>query len=420
MEVVINPERFFQRLERLQAHWKENKTRYYNGADVLCIPFGTTDENVYSKASSLHFYLLGYEFPDSIIIITPKSFHFMATAKKCAYLESALMTSENAISVNIIKKEKDEGVNRENFHNLMHLVRKTGKNIGSMFKEKYAGSFIPGWMEFVNQSQVDMIEIAGAIGMFFAVKDEAEQDLCKRAAVLTNKVMKHGFVQEMEGILDADTKIKHLDLAKKVEGIIYDPSTIGVKIAADVVESCFEPIVQSGGKYDIKVTAQNNEDILSPDIIICSLGSRYKSYCANLSRTFMVDAPSKVEKTYGTLMALYESCLEQKVPGHELKDVYEAAKAFLTKRDASLLAHLPKSLGFAIGLEFRDGTLVINEKTTAKVPIRQYTTTNSYTTLPLPFSSHMYNNSITTTLPSVHGRDDFYSLRGPSQRPSCS
>ena len=119
-------------------------------------------------------------------------------------------------------------------------------------------------------------------------------------------------------------------------------------------------------------------------------------------------------------MALYESCLEQMVPGHELKDVYEAAKAFLTKRDASLLAHLPKSLGFAIGLEFRDGTLVINEKTTAKVPIRQYTTTNSYTTLPLPFSSHMYNNSITTTLPSVHGRDDFYSLRGPSQRPSCS
>jgi nucleosome binding factor SPN SPT16 subunit len=43
------------------------------------------------------------------------------------------------------------------------------------------------------------------------------QDLCKRAAVLSNKVMKHGFVQEMEGILDNETKITHEDLAKKVQ-----------------------------------------------------------------------------------------------------------------------------------------------------------------------------------------------------------
>lgn len=42
------------------------------------------------------------------------------------------------------------------------------------------------------------------------------QDLCKRAAVLSNKVMKHGFVAEMESILDNETKISHEDLAKKV------------------------------------------------------------------------------------------------------------------------------------------------------------------------------------------------------------
>jgi hypothetical protein len=29
--------------------------------------------------------------------------------------------------------------------------------------------------------------------------------------------MKHGFVQEMEGILDNETKITHEDLAKKVQ-----------------------------------------------------------------------------------------------------------------------------------------------------------------------------------------------------------
>ena len=99
-----------------------------------------------------------------------------------------------------------------------------------------------------------------------------------------------------------------------------------------MVEICFTPIIQSGGKYDIKVNAQSNSDNLSSDIIICSLGARYKNYCANVSRTFMVDAPSKVEKTYATLMGLYDACLDQMVPGHELKDVLETAKAYLNKK----------------------------------------------------------------------------------------
>jgi nucleosome binding factor SPN SPT16 subunit len=366
-DVVVNAERFFERLARLQAHWKAHKSEYWKGADVLCITAGTAEADAtYSKVASLQLYLLGYEFSDTIILITPKSVHVMATPKKCTMLEVLTAVENSPATVHLIKKEKDEGVNRENFHNLLSVVRKTGKNIGSLLKQEYAGAFAQSWMELVKSSTIDMVDITDGMGIFFAVKDEAEQDLCKRAAVLTNKVMKHGFVAEMEGILDADLKTKHVDLAQTVEGIIYDPSKIGVKIAADVVEICYAPIVQSGGKYDIKVSAESNNDLMSPDIIICSLGARYKSYCANLSRTFMVDAPPKVEKTYGVLIALYNACLEQMIPGHELKDVYESAKKFLATRDAALVNHLPKSLGFAIGLEFRDPTLVINEKTSHK------------------------------------------------------
>lgn len=34
--------------------------------------------------------------------------------------------------------------------------------------------------------------------------------------MLSNKVMKHGFVKEMESILDSDTKISHRELSEKV------------------------------------------------------------------------------------------------------------------------------------------------------------------------------------------------------------
>jgi nucleosome binding factor SPN SPT16 subunit len=184
--------------------------------------------------------------------------------------------------------------------------------------------------------------------------------------VLTNKVMKHGFVEEMESILDKDLKMTHQELSKKIESIILDPSKIQLKLAADTVESCYDPIIQSGGKYDIKLSALSDNDNLSGNVVLCSLGARYKSYCASISRTFLVDVPPKIENTYNTLLSLYNRCLEAMIKGKELKDVYENARKYLQEKDPSLLTYLPKSFGFATGLEFRDSTLVLNQTNTAK------------------------------------------------------
>lgn len=151
-----------------------------------------------------------------------------------------------------------------------------------------------------------------------------------------------------------------------MEAVITDPSKIGLNVAPELVDACYTPIIQSGGKYDIKISAQSDSSVLSPDVIICSLGAKYKGYCANVARTFMVNVPPKVESTYSILVSLFDACLEQMVPGKELKDVYAAAKEHLTKKDQSLVSSLPKSLGFATGLEFRDSLLVLNEKNTNK------------------------------------------------------
>eukprot|EP01035_Chromulina_nebulosa_P019212 gene19212-25063_t len=246
-------------------------------------------------------------------------------------------------------------------NNLINIVRKNGgKKIGSLFKNQYEGTFIPVWLQLIDSNQLEKVEISSPIGQLLAVKDETELELCKRAGVLTNKVIKHGFINEMENIIDKDEKVSHSDLATKIEGIITDPSKINLKVSSEVVESCYNPIIQSGGKYDIRISAVSNSDILSSDVIICSIGARYKSYCANVARTFLIDAPIKIEQTYNTLLSLYNKSLEAMVVGNELKDVYETAVSFLTTKSSDLLPHLPKTLGFAIGIEFRDGTLVLN------------------------------------------------------------
>lgn len=97
--------------------------------------------------------------------------------------------------------------------------------------------------------------------------------------------------------------------------IILDPSQINIKVSSDSVDASYSPIIQSGGTYDIKPSAGSDSNYLSADVILCSLGARYKGYCANMTRTFLVDAPKKVEKMYGLLIALYDVCLEQMTPG---------------------------------------------------------------------------------------------------------
>lgn len=212
------------------------------------------------------------------------------------------------------------------------------------------------------------------------------QELCKRAAVLSNKVLKNVFVAEMEDVIDKDLKVSHanisskvdtqpaylycrnefnLDLYLQVENVIFDPSSIGIKLAADVVESCFQPIIQSGGKYNIKASAQSNDENMRFDVIICSLGARYKSYCANISRTFMVDPVPRISEAYAVLSDVYDKCLEQMLSGSDIRSVVENAKTFLSKRDASLVPYLSKSLGFATGLEFRDSTMLISSANTS-------------------------------------------------------
>jgi nucleosome binding factor SPN SPT16 subunit len=60
------------------------------------------------------------------------------------------------------------------------------------------------------------------------------------------------------------------------------------------MEWCYPPIIQSGGKYDLKPSAMSDTNFLHDAVVVCSLGVRYHNYCSNLSRTFLVN-PEKVD-----------------------------------------------------------------------------------------------------------------------------
>ena len=117
------------------------------------------------------------------------------------------------------------------------------------------------------------------------------------------------------GIIDEEKKVKHSKLSEEIEQVLADPQKIQVKLTAANLDIAYAPIVQSGGQYDLKVSAASDDRRLEYDVILCSLGARYSMYCANIARTFLVDPVKQQEEEYKALLQAQEKAINALVEG---------------------------------------------------------------------------------------------------------
>lgn len=353
----------------------------WNSADCLLLHRGPlSEDDLYLKSSILHQWLFGYELPDTVFLLRKDGcVWFLATKKKCDFVEPAVKsipTKSSIKEINLLLKSKDDD-NSENYEKLWKeafAARVNGekRTIGVFLKERdmniEGGGLVAKLEKKLNEAAetdgIVLVDVAAGISFTMSVKDELELDLIKKSSVLSNKVMKHGYVKRMVKVIDSEESIKHEDLATFVEEILEDPSKIDLKVPKEDVQACYFPIVQSGGEYDLKVSAQSSDAILSHDVIMVSLGARYRNYCSNIARTFFVDPPKKISETYNILLEVQAECLTVMKPGNQLKMVYRAAVELLQKRQGYeyLVNHLPKNLGFSMGLDFREMTMLLTSK----------------------------------------------------------
>ena len=357
----------------------------WHGAECLSIDKGASDEdNQYLKSTIIHHYLFGYELPDTVVLLTKDGqCVVLAAKKKCAFLQPAVdqVPSKGSVkSLKLLTKCKEDS-NKANIDTMLGIIQGgSAENaeplkVGVLLKEYKAntshkeGSNIAAWEDKIrNAGDIEVVDVAGGISVVMAVKDQEELDMLKKSSVLSNKVLKHGFVPKMEDIIDNSTKVTHEKLATDVDAIIEDPSKINLNVPTENVETCYFPIIQSGGTYDFRISATSNTDNVKFDVITVALGARYQLYCSNIVRTFLVDAPKAVTKTYDVLMRMHEACMKSMVPGKPLKHVYASAIKFLRDEGREdLVSCLPKNLGSSVGLDFRDGNLLLNNKNTVQI-----------------------------------------------------
>lgn len=223
---------------------------------------------------------------------------------------------------------------------------------------------------------VEEVDVSLALSTYaFAVKDENELRAMRAASKACVALMTPYFLDEMSNILDAEKKVKHSALADKVDKKIDDDKfwkTVQLpgksKLPSDLdpqqLDWIMGPAIQSGGKFDLRFAAEANDDILHPGIIIAAMGLRYKSYCSSIARTYLVDPNQAQENNYKLLVQIHNTVIKNLVDGAAVNSVYNSAMSIIKSKAPNMEKHFLKNVGWGVGLENRDATLVLNGKNT--------------------------------------------------------
>lgn len=250
------------------------------------------------------------------------------------------------------------------------------KKVGVLTKDTSKGPFVDEWKKVFadNCKDIEEVDIAQALSAAaFSVKDETELRAMRTSSKACVALLASYFVDEMSDILDQEKKVKHRVLADKVYGKIEDASfwkkvelPDKTKLPSDLdpeqLDWILGPVIQSGGKFDLKWQADSEEDVLHPGVIIAAMGLRYKSYCSQIARTYMVDPNKSQESNYKFLLAVHKLVINSIRDGAVVKDVYAKALRYVKEKKPELEKHFLKNVGFGVGLETKDPTLILNGK----------------------------------------------------------
>lgn len=370
----IDLSKFSERLKILYSHWKEHSSDMWGSSDVLTIATPPPSEDLrYLKSSALNIWLLGYEFPDTIMVFMKKQIHFLCSQKKASLLDVVKKPAKEAVGADVVMHVKTKG---DDGHGLMDAIfrairaqsKADGEEssvVGYLAREAPEGNLLETWAEKLKSANFQLTDIANGLSDLFAVKDKEELVNVKKAAFLTTNVMNNCVVPKLENVIDEEKKISHSALMTETEKAILEPSKAGAKLKAENVDICYPPIFQSGGEFDLRPSAASNDELLyydSASVIICAVGSRYKSYCCNIARTFLIDANPLQSKAYEVLLRAHDAAISALKPGNKVSAAYQAALSVVEKDAPELIPNLTKSAGTGIGLEFRESGLNLNAK----------------------------------------------------------
>ncbi|SCU95344.1 LADA_0G15082g1_1 [Lachancea dasiensis] len=379
-DVEINFKVLQKRLTDLHSTY-----RNFDGSpsSLLFVVGSSDEEDPYKKSTILHNWLLGYEFPATLIALLPEKVVVITGAGKAKHLTSAvdLFKESSGFTLELWqRKAKDDAHNDKLFSDIIELLKNAGKIVGTPLNDQYQGKFIaqwtPHWEEALKKGELEPLEAAPGLSRVWEKKDEQEIGLIKVSSKGSDQFMNF-LSDEMVSAVDEELNITNAKLSDKIETKIDDPKFLkklsgemaplcptGEKFDVNLLDWAYSPIIQSGKKFDLKVSARSSNDQLSgKGCILASCGIRYKSYCSNVTRTFLIDPSEEMVSNYEFLLAVQNEIITNFLKvGQTPQAVYQATVDYVKSQKPAMVASFTKNVGSLMGLEFRDSQFVLNAK----------------------------------------------------------
>ncbi|CAB3385354.1 Hypothetical predicted protein [Cloeon dipterum] len=367
----LDKDAFARRLKRLYDMWKEPDEKCEGGfknMDSFAVLVGNTEDVVYCKSSALQIWLFGYELADCVMLFAENEVHFLASKKKIEFLSqiAAVKNEEGMPTFKFHPRDKSDE-DKANFKTLINIMKgsKQGKTVGMFVKDKdmFNDSFIKGFKNSMKSEDFAILDVSTTLSYIMGPKDESELNTTRKACQVSCDLYNKYLKDQIMDIIDSEKKVRHSKLSESTEAAMSDKKYIS-GYDVNYLDMCYPPIIQSGGNYALKFSAESDKNTLHFGAIICSLGAKYRHYCSNITRTLLVNPSDEMKDLYEIVIDLQEEVLKHLVHGAKLSEVYEAGVKFIKEKKPQMLDKFTKNFGFAMGLEFRDSALIIGPKST--------------------------------------------------------
>ncbi|KAH9842336.1 FACT complex subunit SPT16 [Rhodofomes roseus] len=392
MAVQLNAPVFNRRLKQVLDAWNNasNESDYSTLADVdaIFLPAGdpNPEDEPIRKGVAFQTWFLGYEFPSTFMLFFKDRICILCSASKAKIL-SQLKNSGAPVAIDIFVQAKAKDPPTDALSRFLEAYI-SNTRVGTLTKEARSGKLIDQWTKALDAADKKpaLAEIAPAVSSFLAVKDDDELKVVRTAANLTSTLLTYYAVTKLETILDKESKISHEAFAQLIEtrlGYGEGDNAKGPdtkvwskgKGLTDVdwasTEFCYTPIIQSqttSSGYDLSPAADSSsDDIAHKGVFLMSLGMRYRNYCANVGRSFIVDPSKEQESIYALLLSLQSEMLGKLKDGVVGREVYQHALQYVRDKKPELERHFAKNVGHGIGMEFRDSQYMLSAKNTRKL-----------------------------------------------------